>query len=420
MAKIDIAIRVKDFFSSKFKSMMKNLKQSRARFRVWARRVSGAVAVVAGAFVRGLQKFNEFNKGMARIEAVASGGKVDAGLRRLAKELSQKTGRDVKESIEGIYQAMSAGVPRDNIFEFMRTAARAAVVDGSAMATSVDGLTSILNAFGMAYSEAGEVAIKMQKTVNNGKTTIEELGTSLSKVTSFAATMGVSIDDVLAAVATLTSKGDTTSEAVTQISAAILSVNEELGDGAFATHGFIKSLQIMREKAEGSANVLRKMTGRKEGMSAILKLTDGSMVKFIDTMEDLTSKADPLSDAIDGSTGDAIALDKAWQGVQNVWRETGALISHYMEPTLTKMAYLFNAAADGMKQARERAEWLTLAFREMNLRAMDFQETILKAQAFMGIGPYEKLAKTQLYFLGQRRKKLLAIMKLEEKQSKEG
>jgi TP901 family phage tail tape measure protein len=415
MAKIDIAIRVKDFFSSKFKSMMKNLKDSRARFRVWARRVSGAVAVVAGAFARGLMKFNEFNKGMARIEAVASGGKMDAGLRRLARELSEKTGRDVKETMEGIYQAVSAGVPKDNIFEFMRTAARAAVVDGSAMATSVDGLTSILNAFGMAYSEAGEVAIKMQKTVNNGKTTIEELGTSLSKVTSFAATMGVSIDDVLAAVATLTSKGDSTSEAVTQISAAILAVNQELGDGAFSTHGFIKSLQIMREKAEGSANKLKEMTGRKEGMNAILKLTDGSMVKFIDTMEDLTSKADPLSDAIDGSTGDAIALDKAWQGVQTVWREMGALISHYLEPGLTKLSNTLIAAADGMKLARERTMWLKLAFREMNLRAMDFQETILKAQAFMFVGPMEKVAKTQLYLLGQRRKKLLDIMKLEEK-----
>jgi hypothetical protein len=46
---------------------------------------------------------------------------------------------------------------------------------------------------------------------------------------------------------------------------------------------------------------------------------------------------------------------------------------------------------------------------------MDFQETVLKAQAFMAVGPMEKVFKTQLYILGQRRKKLLDIMKLEEK-----
>jgi TP901 family phage tail tape measure protein len=415
MANIDISIRVRDFFSSKFKSMMKNLKESRARFRVWARRVSGAVAVVAGAFARGLMKFNEFNKGMARIEAVASGGKVDAGLRRLARELSEKTGRDVKETMEGIYQAMSAGVPRDNIFEFMRTAARAAVVDGSAMATSVDGLTSILNAFGMEYSQAGEVAIKMQKTVNNGKTTMEELGGSLSKVTSFAATMGVSIDDVLAGVATLTSQGDSTSEAVTQISAAILSVNEELGDGAFATHGFIKSLQIMREKADGSANKLKEMTGRKEGMNAILKLTDGNMSKFIDTMDDLTSSADPLSDAIDGSTGDAIELDQAWQGVQAVWRELGSVTNSLLGPGLKKLAELLQSAAEGMRMARKDSGWLKLAFQEMKLSVIDLNLKLLGMQKFLAVGPMEKWYQTQINSLELQKKALKNTMDLENK-----
>jgi TP901 family phage tail tape measure protein len=415
MAKIDIAIRVKDFFSSKFKSMMKNLKESRARFRVWARRVSGAVAVVAGAFARGLMKFNEFNKGMARIEAVASGGKLDAGLRRLARELSEKTGRDVKETMEGIYQAMSAGVPRDNIFEFMRTAARAAVVDGSAMATSVDGLTSILNAFGMEYSQAGEVAIKMQKTVNNGKTTMEELGGSLSKVTSFAATMGVSIDDVLAAVATLTSKGDTTSEAVTQISAAILAVNQELGDGAFATHGFIKSLQIMREKADGSANKLKEMTGRKEGMNAILKLTDENMSKFIGTMDDLTSSADPLSDAIEGSTGDALELDQAWQGVQSVWRELGSVANSLLGPGLKKLAELLKSAAEGMRMARKDSGMMKLAFQEMKLTLIDFNLKLLGMQRFLAVGPMEKFYQTQINSLEKQKKELKSTMELENK-----
>ncbi len=415
MAKIDIAIRVKDFFSSKFKSMMKNLKESRARFRVWARRVSGAVAVVAGAFARGLMKFNEFNKGMARIEAVAAGGKVDAGLRRLARELSEKTGRDVKETMEGIYQAMSAGVPRDNIFEFMRTAAKAAVVDGSAMATSVDGLTSILNAFGMEYSQAGEVAIKMQKTVNNGKTTMEELGGSLSKVTSFAATMGVSIDDVLAAVATLTSKGDSTAEAVTQISAAILAVNEELGDGAFATHGFIKSLQIMREKADGSANKLKEMTGRKEGMNAILKLTDESMVKFVATMEDLTSKADPLSDAIEGSTGEALALDQAWQGVQSVWRELGSVANSILGPGLVNLSQTLIDAAEGMRMARTEGRMLKLAMQEMNLILFDINIKWAEIQRFFAVGPIEGYFRAKIAYLKNDKKKLQEIMEQENK-----
>ena len=85
----------------------------------------------------------------------------------------------------------------------------------------------------MSAEEAGTVSDQLFTTVRLGKTTFGELGASIAQVAPIAAAYGISIDQVLGAVASLTKQGTPTAQAMTQIRAAIQGTAGELGDAAF-------------------------------------------------------------------------------------------------------------------------------------------------------------------------------------------
>ena len=125
----------------------------------------------------------------------------------------------------------------------------------------------------MSAEEAGTVSDQLFTTVRLGKTTFGELGASIAQVAPIAAAYGISIDQVLGAVASLTKQGTPTSQAMTQIRAAIQGTAGELGDAAFQGRTFQEALQLINEKAGGSASKMKEMLGTDEGLAATLALT---------------------------------------------------------------------------------------------------------------------------------------------------
>ena len=125
----------------------------------------------------------------------------------------------------------------------------------------------------MSAEEAGTVSDQLFTTVRLGKTTFGELGASIAQVAPIAAAYGISIDQVLGAVASLTKQGTPTAQAMTQIRAAIQGTAGELGDAAFQGRTFQEALQLINEKAGGSASKMKEMLGTDEGLAATLALT---------------------------------------------------------------------------------------------------------------------------------------------------
>ncbi len=141
------------------------------------------------------------------------------------------------QAIPALYDSLSAGVPQDNVFKFMEDAQKLAVAGNVETAASVDLLTTVVNSYGFEASEAGRVSDVMFSTVKNGKTTIDELGSSLFQVAPIAGQLGVSIESVGASMATLTAQGVPTSVAANSVKAGLA----ELGKaGSVADKSFQK------------------------------------------------------------------------------------------------------------------------------------------------------------------------------------
>jgi TP901 family phage tail tape measure protein len=218
---------------------------------------------------------------------------------KISKEASNEVGILQQDISKGLYDAISAGVPKENAFDFIITASKASIGGVTDLKTSVDGLTTIINAYGKDFSEVGAVADSVFAAIQGGKTTFEELASSIFNIAPAAAAAKVSMEEVNAGIATLTASGTPTSVATTQIRAALVGLqrpSEEL-DSIFKKLGFnnaqlaIESkglkfaLDAVKDASGGNNGALQELLGSVEAVAAVNVLAGTSSEKFSQELE---------------------------------------------------------------------------------------------------------------------------------------
>lgn len=251
------------------------------------------------------------------------------------KEISREIGVLPNETIPALYQAISAGVPPDNVFEFMEIAGKAAKAGVTDLEISVDALSSVVNAYGSDVISATEASDAMFTAVRLGKTTFDELGRYLFQVTPVAAAVGVSFDQVAAGMAQITSMGTPTSVAATQMRQMFIELSKSGGELAntfedlsgrtfqdFMDEGndLADVLALMQEYADENNISLMDMFSSVEGGMAALNLGGESIDSFRDKLGQMADKADATEVAFAEMTdGIQFRLDQLaawWQTVQ--------------------------------------------------------------------------------------------------------
>jgi TP901 family phage tail tape measure protein len=231
----------------------------------------------------------------------------------LVANLSNEFGIAQSVLTGGLYQALSAGVPQENAFTFMQVASTAAIAGVTNVETAVDGLTTIINAFGLESADAEAVADSMFAAVKGGKTTFDELASSIFNVGPAAAAAGVSFEEVNAAIATLTASGTPTSVATTQIRAALVGLqrpSEQLdaifqalgydsAQLAIESEGLSFALDAVKDASGGSNGQLQSLLGSVEAVAAVNVLAGTGAEKFADELERQNTAAGSVQDAFD-------------------------------------------------------------------------------------------------------------------------
>ena len=216
----------------------------------------------------------EFRKNMLEVATISTQVTDDmTGFMNQVMSITQEIPIKAPEAAKALYSIVSAGHDGADGMKILEVSAKAAVGGLTETETAADAITTILNAYKMSAEEAGTVSDQLFTTVRLGKTTFGELGASIAQVAPIAAAYGISIDQVLGAVASLTKQETPTAQAMTQIRAAIQGTAGELGDAAFQGRTFQEALQLIYEKAGGSASKMKEMLGTDEGLAATLALT---------------------------------------------------------------------------------------------------------------------------------------------------
>ncbi|MDA0077924.1 phage tail tape measure protein [Brachyspira hyodysenteriae] len=274
------------------------------------------VPIAAGttAFALATKKAADFDNGMREVLTLLP-KLSNEGFESLKQEtlaFSKEIGKVPEEVVPALYQSLSAGVPRENVFEFLKTAGKAAIAGVAELETSVDGLTSVTNAYGTEVLNANRASDIMFQTLKLGKTDFTQLSKSLFNVIPTASALGVKFEDIGAAIAVMTAQGTPTSVATTQIRQALVELNKEgsTTDKTFreiagkSFKEFIEqggtlqeALQMLAEKADKSGKDISSMFSSVEAANAALALSGKNASKFKDALDQMNNSAGATAEA---------------------------------------------------------------------------------------------------------------------------
>ncbi|WP_409070042.1 phage tail tape measure protein [Clostridium caseinilyticum] len=191
---------------------------------------------IVGATTAATKFAFDFETGAAKVSTIADTTKVPIEtLKKGVIDLSNKTGMSTKELNESLYQAISGSVDTAKAVDFLDVAVKAAKGGFTETSTAVDGLTTVLNSYGLEADKATDISNQMLITQNLGKTTFGELASAVGKITPITAQLGITTNELFSSLASTTAQGLATSESVTALKAAmsnIIKPSKEAGEAA--------------------------------------------------------------------------------------------------------------------------------------------------------------------------------------------
>ncbi len=287
----------------------------------------GAFFAGAAGIAKGVFDFANFDEGMREVFTLMPDITDDAmsEMSDQVKDFAGEFGVLPTEVIPALYDSLSAGVPAGNVFEFLETSQKLARGGATDLATAVDALTSVTNAYGPEALDAARASDILFTAVKQGKTTVDEMSASLFQVAPIASSFGVSFEEASAAIATLTAQGTPTSVAATQIKGAIAELGKEGTKAAKAFEAaagqtfpqFIEeggnlteALVLMQQSADESGGSIVDMFGSIEAGQAALGIT-GDVEGMTAALDEMNNSAGATDEAFETmSEGMAATLDR--------------------------------------------------------------------------------------------------------------
>lgn len=262
-----------------------------------------------------LDSIQEIETAVAEVETIAGDlGKTTGQLANEFLDFSDQFGGSAAEQAKTFYSILSAGITDTAAAQQVLVDANKLAIGGLTDVNSAVGvLTNALNVYGEQNISSTEASDILFNTVKNGVTTVGELASALGGVTGVAKDAGVGFGDVAASVATITTQGATTSEAVTRLRALFSSiirvqsklknesdaVSEAFSLNALRTKSFSDFIRDLTNSVGGSQQELQRLLGSQESLLAVSALA--------------SNNAQTLSDNIDSNRDSAGAAQEAFE-----------------------------------------------------------------------------------------------------------
>lgn len=323
-----------------------------------------AISTMRTALQGLFEENNAYSASMAKANTMAgkSGQELDqlkGSVADLAKEVP--IARDALA--EGLYQVVSNGVPENNWIDYLRASAKASVGGVADLGETVKVTSTIIKNYGLTWDDAAAVQDKIQLTAKNGVTSFEQLAQALPRVTGNAATLGVSVDDLMATFSTLTGVTGNTAEVSTQLAAIFTALVKpsseaskmaaqmgiEFNAAAIKSAGgfrqFLTQLdssvqQYAAKSGMLSQEIYGKLFGSAESLRALGPLTGQLREKFEQNAQAMAGSAGTIDDAFAtmASTGSA-----QMQMLKNTWGDFTDVVAKAASTVMPWLNYVATA-----------------------------------------------------------------------------
>lgn len=309
-------------------------------------------ATVGASGVAVLKMSTDFDNSLAKLETIADTSVVPMEeLKKQIIELSNESGIAVSEVTQNVYDAISAGQNTADAVNFVRNATMLATGGFTESAKSLDILTTILNAYELEASEVTKVSDILIQTQNIGKTTVDELSSSMGKIIPTAKNANVSLEQVATGYAIMTARGIGTAETTTYMNEMFNELNKSsskvsktlvektgksFSDLMKEGYSVADCLQIINESAKEQNLKFNDLWGSQTASKSALTLLGDSAELFNGTLVQMNNSLGSTATAYEIMQTPSEKLDKSINALKNAFLDFGAQLTPLID-TITQI-----------------------------------------------------------------------------------
>jgi len=309
------------------------------------------------------QAFLDFDTGIRQIFSLLpdATSQVLGEIRQGVAETSLAVGALPSQVLPAVYDAISSGIPEENVFSYIEQAQKAAIAGVTDLTTASNVLIAVTNAYKSAGLDVVASSDMLFATVNRGVVTFEELAQNLSQVTPLSAALGIGLEEIGGAIATLTLQGTPASRAIIQVRAVLDELNRSGGRATetfqkitgqtfqqFIASGgtFTEALGLLGEEAERQGVTITRFFNRIDSGVAALQLTGPNFEQFVENVEFIASEAGSTERAFEAlSEGAQFAMNQLQGAIELVKIEFGEAFAPIVLSTAQLIQRTFIPAA---------------------------------------------------------------------------
>lgn len=271
------------------------------------------VATAAGAVVGGFKGFVEADKARAAVRTL--GVDVNTLEGQLVGVVARTGGlASTNQLLAASYDVASAGFGKAaDITKILEASLLGAVGGMTDIGTVSDAATSVMNAFGLTTDSVSKIVDGFVQTQNDGKIVVGQYASQIGRVAPIAAAAGVGIDELNAAISTVTAQGvpvESTFSGINQVIASIVKPTSEaakaakrlgldFSSAAIKTKGFGGFLEDVIKKTGGSEVEITKLFGSVDALKALMPLINDDLVTFNKNLDNQKNATGAAGDAAD-------------------------------------------------------------------------------------------------------------------------
>ncbi len=304
----------------------------------------GSGLLVAGAIRNYFKGFNEAER--ARTAVKTLGVDVDilsSNLLHLSNSLEGAYSQT--ELLAASYDVASAGfTDAAEAAQVLEASALGAVGGMSDLGTVSDAVTSVLNSYGMEASKANKIVDGFIQTQNDGKIIVDQYARQIGRIAPTAKSAGISIDELNAAISTITAQGVPVEQTFTGLNQAIVSILKptsqaekiakqlgiEFNAAALESKGFEGVLSDIAA-SDATTDQLAKLFGSVEAMKAVFPLINDDLVKF---NQNLLNQANASGVALDATDEFQQTLSQQFGNLINIVGNLTRVLDQALGPAL--------------------------------------------------------------------------------------
>ena len=249
--------------------LVRGLDQAQKRVKAFSKsvgeigkRLTAVSAVAAVPLLSGLKIYADFQQQMATVATMLSDSDAEKymdGFTKGIRKMAVSFGESTEALSGGLYDILSASIAPAKALDVLGVAAKSAKAGLTDTRTAADAITTVLNSYGFAAEQAGDVSDWLFGIVQRGKTTFAELAPQIGMVASTASSAGLPLDELGAMIATLTRNGLRTTTAIDSVNGILRSFLKPSAEATKLAHELGFEMNTTTLKTEGLHGVMEKL-----------------------------------------------------------------------------------------------------------------------------------------------------------------